>query len=301
MITIVGFSPAWQQVYCVDQIASGQVLRAGEAFSYASGKPTNAAVVASQSTEQVVHLVTVSGGPLKRVFESDLCRHRLKWTCLGPATTRVCTTVCPADGRSMELIENAGPLSEAIVDDAVACLTDEPPTALLCTGSLPPGLLSSTYQRLLETCRGPSLVDAAGPVLREALSSGPTLVKPNRAELAATLGIALPDDLPPDSRELVAAMRQLIDEGADAVLVTNGSRPASLLTKTELVVLTPPVARLVNPIGAGDTLAGTTLAALAEGATLADAVRKGLEAASEKCGRMRPERPSTASQSDAMN
>lgn len=288
-IAFVGFSPAWQQVYCVETYEPGSVIRVEQAFHYSSGKATNAAIVASQFSTRI-HLLTVSGGDLKQLFESDLYGHRLVPTFYRIPQTRVCTTICPANGQSTEFVENAGPISASLADEIVADLTNEPRTAIACCGSVPEGLPRDIYARLLRTTTGPTIVDAVGEVLLNALPAEPTLVKPNRAELAATLGVQHSDRIRSDNSALLDGMKRLRDQGAQAVLVTDGAKPAHLLVGNDYSEIAPPsITRLVNPIGAGDALTGAALVALAEGADVVTAVHKGLEAAARKCERLKPE------------
>lgn len=288
MITFIGFSPAWQQVYLVDSFCIGEVNRSPAAFAYASGKATNAAIVAAQLGGQRVQLTTIAGGPFGSLFESDVSRHDLTAVCLGPATTRVCTTIVSNSGVATELVQNAPEVDQSLVDAVVSDVREVRPKAIACCGSLPAGVPDNIYGELMALTSGPTVLDAAGPALLQALPAEPTLVKPNRSELLTTLG--LDRTAPHDRTAIRDAMQTLLDAGAQAVLVTDGARPAVLLTDDGLEEFpVPEVRRMVNPIGAGDSLTGATTQALAAGRSLPDAIEIGLRAASEKCGRLRPE------------
>ena len=118
----------------------------------------------------------------------------------------------------------------------------------------------------------------------------PLLVKPNREELAKTVGRRL------DSEAAVfSAMHELHDRGTEWVVITDGSRPALVLGPEGRGRIQPlTVDRVVNPIGCGDCLAAGFAAGLARGLPPNDAMRLGVAAAAENCrtllaGRLEPQ------------
>ena len=68
------------------------------------------------------------------------------------------------------------------------------------------------------------IVDARGEPLELAMQYRPLLVKPNRAELAATFGVAVDSDA-----QLKEAIRRLIELGAKTALITMGAKGRDLL------------------------------------------------------------------------
>lgn len=95
----------------------------------------------------------------------------------------------------------------------------------------------------------------------------------NRKEAAALTGAAI--DAPPQA--LVAALR---DKGLARGIVTAGGGSVVLFEPGYSATLAPPPARrIVDVTGAGDALAGATVAAMMLGTPLGEAVRQGLAAA----------------------
>jgi 1-phosphofructokinase family hexose kinase len=132
-------------------------------------------------------------------------------------------------------------------------------TAVVLSGSLPPGLEAGTYATLIETATAagvPAVLDTHGEALRRGAAAGAAIVKPNLAELAALAGRPL------DLATATAAAGQL--RGAQAVVITLG--PDGLLAATEdgCWRARPPAAVPGNATGAGDAVA----AALAHGLVL---------------------------------
>jgi tagatose 6-phosphate kinase len=154
------------------------------------------------------------------------------------------------------------------------------------TGSLPKGTSITFYAELLSSTACPVLLDVRGPELLQALVYRPRVVKPNREELAFTVGRSLPD-----RASVLAAMRELIERGAESVVVTHGKAAVWVMENSDAWELTPPtVAPEVNPIGCGDCFAAGIASGLARGDSLLDAVRLGLAAASDNVTQLLPAR-----------
>ena len=80
--------------------------------------------------------------------------------------------------------------------------------AVVMSGTIVTGGPANLYfdcSQLARKRRGVSVVDAQGAALIEALKAKPGLVKPNRSELAATIGRELGDDA-----DVMKAMRELM-------------------------------------------------------------------------------------------
>jgi tagatose 6-phosphate kinase len=113
-----------------------------------------------------------------------------------------------------------------------------------------------------------SVVDAQGAPLTRALAAGPGLVKPNRAELAATVGRKLEDEV-----ALFSAMRELHERGTQRVVVTAGKAPAFAFDGRAFWRVTAPVIKAVNPIGSGDAFTAALVWRLLRGDDLGESCR----------------------------
>jgi tagatose 6-phosphate kinase len=112
------------------------------------------------------------------------------------------------------------------------------------------------------------VVDAQGAALIEALRARPALVKPNRPELAATLGRELKDET-----AVRSAMQELCERGAQRVVVTAGKEPALAFDGRSWWRVTPPRVGAVNPIGSGDAFTAGLVWRLLRGENLGEACR----------------------------
>lgn len=286
MILSVGLTPAWQQVLVFDQFTLGEVNRAQQVLWNASGKVLNA--------NRVAHLLggparalTIVGGASGQAIREDCARHGLAVRFVeADSPTRICTTIVERDRSvSTELVPNAAQVTQEERQAFLAAWPDEARTAsmVLLIGSLPAGTPATFYHTLMQGTKAPVLLDARGPELLAALPARPFLVKPNRTELAQTVGRSLRTDA-----EVWDAMRELNERGAQWVVITDGAQPVRVSTQMGCYVLHPPPVSVVNPIGCGDSLAAGTAWALDQGQEPIEAIRFGLAAAADKIGRLLP-------------
>jgi len=113
-----------------------------------------------------------------------------------------------------------------------------------------------------------TVVDAQGAVLVESLRARPGLVKPNRAELSATVGRKLETQ-----SAVVLAMRELNERGAERVVVTAGKEPALAFDGQKCWKIISPRVRAINPIGSGDAFTAALVWRLVRGEDLGEACR----------------------------
>jgi len=280
VILSAGLTPAWQQVAVFDTFRHGEVNRAREVHWFASGKVFNAAIAVQRLGGPGVALAP-AGGPLLEQIRRDLEKIGLASRLIvTESPTRVCTTIIDLGSRKItELVENGLPLSAnelAEFRDAYAEEAGRAEVAILI-GSLPAGTPASFYQELVARTPCPAVLDFRGEGLLACLDLRPYLVKPNREELAQTVGRPLASD-----EELREAMQSLNRRGAQWVLVSQGSGPVWITSEKAAWRAHPiPVPReeIVNPIGCGDALTAAIACATREGRDLLDGVRLGLAAA----------------------
>jgi 1-phosphofructokinase family hexose kinase len=288
LIIAAGLTPAWQQMMRFETFRAGEVNRALDVHRCASGKVLNVGIALAHlgaPSETISLLGGATGDQIDREFTSLGIRRR--WI---PAhwSTRVCTTILDAEtGRATELVENAGPVTAEELEQFRAAYVDSAAQAglVVLTGSLPAGTPPEFFDDLLLETPCPAILDIRGDELIAALERRPLLVKPNREELARTLGRDLSSDT-----QLHAAMRELNDRGATWVVITQGAEPAWARTQGRLFRLLPPKVTVVNPIGSGDCLAAGFVWGILDGQPPLDAIRLGLAAAAENVKQLLPAR-----------
>jgi tagatose 6-phosphate kinase len=139
------------------------------------------------------------------------------------------------------------------------------------SGTLTPGGPPDFYLQctgLANATGALTVVDAQGPPLIQALSAKPGMVKPNRSELAASLGKSF-DNEP----SLIAGLRELHERGAERVVITAGKDPTLAFDGRTFWRIYSPVIKAVNPIGSGDTFTAGLVWRLLQGDDLGQASR----------------------------
>jgi tagatose 6-phosphate kinase len=275
----LGTTPTVQQTMIFDRLSIDAVNRAATVLRGASGKPINVARVLHLLGERSRVCIPL-GGDTGRFIRQRLDDEGIEHRCLEVAApTRTCVTIINrADGAATELVEEPAPLGADVSARLLATLRQSLGGAamLVLSGSLAPGIGEDFYA---ECCRAagsdiPVILDASGPALRRALPLRPLVVKPNRSELAATIGKPL--DLDADLR---AAMRGLHEQGAQWVLVTMGRQGAMLCDGSDFWRIPALSVPVVSPIGSGDAFAAGLAAGIARGQSVPDACRLGAAAA----------------------
>lgn len=152
-------------------------------------------------------------------------------------------------------------------------------STIVLAGSVPESLPSDVYERILARLEGKhvrAVVDATGELLVRTLVYRPYLVKPNHHELGDIFGIRL------HSRaEISHYAHELHDRGARNVICSMAGAGALMVTESgEEYFTEPPRGKVVDSVGAGDSLVAGFLAAKEHGASDYEAFLQGVAAGS---------------------
>lgn len=294
MILVAGLTPAWQQIVVLDRLRAGEVNRAREVHWCASGKVLNVGLALTQLGANVRTLSLVGSGPAGEATRRDMADLGVdvRWI-ESSSPQRVCTTLLDREARvTTEIVENSAAASDfelaafesAFVDEIRATSCEH----LILTGSLPAGAPQDFYSQLLNRSRVPAILDIRGQELLAALPHRPLVVKPNREELAQTVGreLRLEDDV-------WQAMSEVNARGAEWVIVTNGGGEVFASRGHERLRFTPPSVDVVNPIGCGDCFTAGLAFALQRKAEMPEAIEAGIAAAVENAQQLMPARLKT--------
>jgi tagatose 6-phosphate kinase len=289
MILAAGVTPALQQIYVFDEFRPGEVNRAVERTHCASGKVLNVGVALHLFGSES-RIVSTIGAADRATIDGDFSALGMSCRWIETAApTRTCTTILDRQaGTTTELVENGGPISGRELSEFQTAFADEAAKAefVVLTGSQPTGTPIDLYRKLIENVHCPVLLDVRGPELLLALERRPLVVKPNRDELAVTVGRPLPRD-----EDVHEAMAELNDRGAGWVVVSAGKQAVWVRGGGRLYRIDPPhLDRIVNPIGCGDVLAAGIAAAIVRGSEPVEAVRFGIAAAAESALSLLPAR-----------
>jgi tagatose 6-phosphate kinase len=306
VIICLSTTPALARSMIFKQLKIDDVNRALDVKQATAGKNNNAARVLTTLGEDAIatgFLGGDTGQAIRRDLDAAGVRHDYVEV---DSPTRLCVTVIDrASSHATELVQEAGPVTPAEVEALLEKLkalvgqaflpatgrgTPRPvrpgeyaqpwqrgmsaPPILLLSGSLAPGVPVDFYRRCVEIASAAgwlSIVDAAGEPLTRSLAAKPFLVKPNRSELARTVGRPVETD-----DQLHAAIRELIGLGPAWVVVTMGAAGAVVSDGESFVRWKSPTINPVSAIGSGDAFAAGLAAGIVREQSVPDAARLGI-------------------------
>jgi tagatose 6-phosphate kinase len=275
-ILCLGTTPAVQRVMIFRKLALDAVNRATTTLDGAAGKSVNVAKVLKALGEQPIAMGFL-GGDRGEFLRTALVERGIESDFVTVSTrTRQCITVIDESaGTQSELVEESQPVEPADFVRLMAIIRRHVPEcrAMVMSGTIVTGGPVNLYfdcTQLTEIAGAFTVVDAQGAALIEALKAEPGLIKPNRSELAATVGRELGDDA-----DVMKAMRELIERGAQRVVVTAGKEPTLAFDGKHFWRIVSPQIRAVNPIGSGDAFTAGLVSRLMRGDDLGEACRWG--------------------------
>ena len=254
MIYTVTFNPAIDYaVRLGNPLQPGAVNRAAGEDCVLGGKGINVSGVLAQLGVESVALGFIAGETgawLERGLTAQGLHTDFIW--LKNGMTRINVKI--KAGQETEL-NGAGPNIPESAMQALETKLDalQKDDMLILAGSIPSCLPQSTYERLLARLQGRgvrAVVDATQDLLLKVLPYKPFLIKPNNHELSEIVGHELTTD-----DEIVAAAAGLQAQGARNVLVSMAGDGALLLDENGAVHrIGCPKGKVVNSVGAGDSM-----------------------------------------------
>lgn len=278
LIVTLTINPAIDRTISVDRLAFEDRARISTSKESAGGRGINASSVI-HSFGSPTHAVLTSGGEKGKRLEAFLATIGFAVTVV-PIRNEIRTDLTITDKHGLTIhLNEAGPeLSAAeveCVEKAVRERLDSASWLMLC-GSLPPGVPSSFYGKLIAQARKKkvkSLLHTGGEALREGIEARPTVVTPNQQEAERLLGRTLLT-----RTQFLEAAQQVRGMGAESVVLSLGSRGAVGAFGADLIFASAPPVDSVCPIGSGDALAAAYAWAMLRKAKPSDALRWGVAA-----------------------
>ncbi len=259
MIYTVTFNPSLDYIVSVNHFALGKTNRTVSEQMLPGGKGINVSTVLCNLGMETVALGFTAGfvgAEIERRiadlgFSSEFIR-------LAEGCSRINVKMKDFDGTE---INGRGPVIDA---KALELLFNKLNTLkngdiLVLAGSIPASLPSSVYRDILARLDGQgvrSVVDASGDLLCHVLSYRPFLIKPNNHELGELFGVKLAF-----RHEVVPYAKKLQEAGARNVLVSMAGEGAVFVSEDgQVMELEAPQGKLVNAVGAGDSMVAGFLA-----------------------------------------
>ena len=265
-ILTVTLNPALDLTVRLAQLAPGEVNRSQAMLTHAAGKGVNVAQVLAD----LGHNVTVSGflgEDNQHLFTALFARCGFADAFIRvPGETRSNIKLAEDDGRVTD-VNGPGLLVNELAQQALLDKLDQMAAshdAVVVAGSLPLGVSPEWFRELLLRLKARGLkviLDTSGEALKQGLSTGPWLIKPNTEELSDALGCDISS-----VETQVAAATQLQTKGITHVVVSHGAQGVNWFSRGMATLhAAPPKVRVASTVGAGDSLLAGMLHGLLSG------------------------------------
>lgn len=264
MIYTVTFNPSLDYTITIDDFALGKTNRTTTEQVFPGGKGINVStVLASFGIENIAlgFLAGFTGEEILRKVTARGLRHDFIW--LKQGFSRINVKLKGYEGTEMN---GRGPVIGPEELEKFLCKLETLTVGdvLVLAGSVAEGLPDTTYGDIMARLAGKGIsfvVDASGQLLWNTLKYRPFLVKPNIHELEEIFGVSLET-----KEEIFFYAKKLQELGARNVLVSMAGEGAVFMDENAMAYqLQAPRGKLVNAVGAGDSMVAGFLAGWMEG------------------------------------
>lgn len=279
MIYTVTFNPALDYIVRVEQFNIGEVNRSAYSEIMAGGKGINVSLVLKNLGHESTALgfaAGFTGEKLVQDLKDKGCR--TDFIFLEQGMTRINVKI---KGQEETEINGEGPEITPMAIRAMMIKLERlrEGDILIISGSIPKTLPEDIYEKVMVRQQGKNVrivVDATKNLLKATLEYRPFLIKPNHHELGELFGVTISNP-----EEALSYAEKLQQMGAVNVLVSMAGEGAVLLDEYGNKHMSPaPEGRLVNSVGAGDSMVAGFMAGYLETKDYEQAFRMGIAAGS---------------------
>lgn len=281
MIATVTLNPAVDYtVSLADALKTGEVNRTRNARITAGGKGINVSYILHQLHEntRIYGFLAGNTGDMiaSQVSSLDL---DADWIWLTRQNNRINVKI-----ETSEAVTELNGKGIAAVDDDYTMLLEKlriygENDIIVLAGSIPAGAQPTQYGQIMRALAGSGVrfaVDAEGDALAAALPCRPYVVKPNLPELCGFFGVSITD-----WQAAMPYLTRLQAMGARNVLLSMAEEGAMLLDENRVFWrLSAPHGKMMNTVGAGDSMLAGFLAATEKHLPYSETLRWGVAAGS---------------------
>lgn len=279
MIYTVTFNPSLDYIVSVDDFRLGLTNRTASELLLPGGKGINVSTILNNLGIESTALGFIAGFTGREIVRrTEEMGIRSDFIFIDEGFSRINVKLKSIDGTE---INGMGP---HISPEKVEALMEKLDVLregdlVILAGSIPSTMPDDIYSRIMERLHGKGVgfvVDATGDLLLNVLKYRPFLIKPNNHELGEIFGVEL------KTREsVVPYAKQLQKKGAQNVLVSMAGEGAVLVAASGEVFEAPaPKGKLINGVGAGDSMVAGFMAGYMEKEDYLHAFHMGIAAGS---------------------
>lgn len=249
MIYTITTNPAIDYILRFDKFEDGGTIRATDDEKYPGGKGIMASKILKNLGEKSVNLGFVGG------FIGEYIANSIKEIGLDEKFVRIKENsrinVKLKYDKETEINAKGPEISKEEVQMFFDSLGEvRKDDIIVISGSLPYSLDSDFYKKVIEKTGAKFTIDIADKRLLDYLAYKPLLVKPNKEELGKIFEREINED------NLIEYARKLNDLGAQNVIVSLGANGSVFVDENQVYRAKPIDGKLVNSVGAGDSMVG---------------------------------------------
>ncbi len=279
-VIVLGLNPAWQKILLFPELIPGEINRAVSVSYAPAGKGINFAKAAKTWGGNVT-VCQFIGGVTGENIRRELKNRKIRDISVKiSAPTRVCTTcLCEKKGETTELIEPASQVSPSAVRALKKAVMENLSlySGVALCGTYPKGVGPDFYADIAAAAREkgiPVLLDGFAGI-RETLEQGVEILKVNSLEFSRITG----------EKNIYKAAKSFFRKyDVNMVAITAGRSNSYLFDRNGgYEFFLPHTPRIINPIGAGDTVSAVLFCEYLKGTPPHEAFRLALGAGTASC------------------
>ncbi|MDU5111240.1 1-phosphofructokinase [Clostridium sartagoforme] len=275
MIYTITFNPALDYIVRVDDFKLGQVNRTSYEEIYAGGKGINVSIVLNNLNVENIALGYIAGFTGEEI-ENKVKRMGCKtdFIKLNNGLSRI--NVKLKSNEESEINGQGPDITDNDLDKLYKKLDLlKEGDVLVLAGSIPNTLPENIYEIIMERLKDKAvkiIVDATRDLLLNVLRYRPFLIKPNHHELGDLFNIEIKNE-----EEIIIYAKKLKEMGARNVLISMAGDGAIFITEDNRVIKSSaPKGKLVNSVGAGDSMVGGFIAGYLKNKNFEEAFKMGV-------------------------
>lgn len=266
MIYTITTNPAIDYILKFDKFEDGGTIRATDDEKYPGGKGIMASKILKNLGQKSVNLGFVGG------FIGEYIANSIKDLGLDENFVRIKENsrinVKLKYDKETEINAKGPEITKEEVEMFFDSLRDiKKDDIIVISGSLPYSLDSDFYKKVIEKAGAKFTIDIADKRLLDYLSYKPLLVKPNEEELGHIFETEINED------NLIEYARKLNDLGAQNVIVSLGPKGSVFVDEKYVYRAKSIDGKLVNSVGAGDSMVGGFVYGIVNGFEKIDAYK----------------------------
>lgn len=275
MINTITLNPSLDYIVRVNDFNTGSVNRSEKEDIYAGGKGINVSIVLKNLGIENTALGFVAG------FTGDEIENIVKGHGVNSEFIKLNTGMSRINvklkSKEETEINGMGPkITESDVNELYHKLSDmKDGDFLVLAGSIPNSLPNNIYEKIMKDFEHKNInfiVDATKDLLLNVLKYKPFLIKPNHHELGEMFNVKLEN-----IEEIIFYAKKLQELGARNVLISMAGDGAILITEDgDVSRIDAPKGKLINSVGAGDSMVAGFLAGYIESNDLKKAFKMGV-------------------------